>query len=139
MDYETVAPDQFGASLRGFGFNILVQDVPRSARFLSEVFDLAAHRVSADFAIIRQGQAVLQLHADSTYGQHPLLGLLPDNPPRGAGVEIRLYECDPDTAAARAKAAGGALLQAPSDRPHGLREAYILCPDGYAWVPSRPV
>lgn len=139
MDYETVAPDQFGASLRGFGFNILVRDVPRSARFLSEVFDLAAHRVSADFAIIRQGQAVLQLHADSTYGQHPLLGLLPDNPPRGAGVEIRLYECDPDTAAARAKAAGGALLQAPSDRPHGLREAYILCPDGYAWVPSRPV
>ena len=68
----------------------------------------------------------------------PLLALLPENPPRGAGIEIRLYDTDPDAAVARAEAAGLAILQPPTDKPHGLREAYILCPDGYAWVPSRP-
>jgi len=67
-----------------------------------------------------------------------LLTLLPENPPRGAGIEIRLYECDPETAAAKAEAAGGTILQPPTDKPHGLRECFILCPDGYCWVPSRP-
>ncbi|WP_111734940.1 hypothetical protein [Roseovarius amoyensis] len=31
------------------------------------------------------------------------------------------------------------LVQAARNRPHGLRKAYILCEDGYAWVPSRPL
>ncbi|MHA7850257.1 VOC family protein [Roseovarius sp.] len=139
MDYETVTPEAFGASLRGFGFNILVRDVPRSARFLSDVFGLCIHRLSPDFAIVAQNGNVIQLHADGTYHSNPLLGLLPENPPRGAGIEIRLYDCDPDTAADRAEEAGGTVLQPPSDKPHGLREAYILCADGYAWVPSRPL
>ena len=138
MDYETVSPDEFGASLRGFGFNLLVTDVRRTARFLEEVFGMTAHRVSSDFAIMTHGASVMQLHSDGTYGSHPLLGLLPENPPRGAGIEIRLYDCDPDQAAARAEAAGGTVLAEPLDKPHGLREAFILCADGYAWVPSRP-
>ena len=29
--------------------------------------------------------------------------------------------------------------QDDTDKPHGLREATILCPDGYMWVPSRPL
>jgi hypothetical protein len=41
-----------------------------------------------------------------------------------------------DVACALAEAAGGTILQAPKDKPHGLREAYILCENGYAWVPS---
>ncbi|MDO6646849.1 VOC family protein, partial [Acinetobacter guillouiae] len=69
----------------------------------------------------------------------PLLGLLPENPPRGAGIEIRLYATDPDQTAERAEKAGHVVLQAPTDKPHGLREAYILCDNGYAWVPSRPL
>jgi hypothetical protein len=28
------------------------------------------------------------------------------------------------------------VLQAPANKPHGLREAYIAGPDGYVWVPS---
>ncbi|RFP90944.1 glyoxalase [Rhodobacteraceae bacterium 63075] len=138
MDYETISPDEFGASLRGFGFNLLVTDVRRTTRFLEEVFGMTAHRVSPDFAIMTHGPNVMQLHSDGTYGSHPLLGLLPENPPRGGGIEVRLYECDPDEAAARAEAAGGTVLAEPQDKPHGLREAFILCADGYAWVPSRP-
>ena len=66
------------------------------------LFGMTAHRVSADFAILRYGDAVFQLHGDGTYSNNPYLGLLPENPPRGAGCELRLYDSDPDVAAARA-------------------------------------
>lgn len=137
MDYGSATAAEFGASLRGLGLNLLVRDVPGRCAMLEAVFGMTSHRVSADFAILAYGKQVFQIHADGTYHSNPLLGLLPENPPRGAGIEIRLYDSDPDEAAARAEAAGMTVLQAPTDKPHGLREAYLLCPDGYAWVPSR--
>lgn len=138
MDYETVDADSFGRSLRGIGLNLLVRDVPERCAFLAEVFGMQAHQVTKDFAIVTYGDQVFQLHGDGTYHAHPLLGLLPENPPRGAGLEIRLHDTDPDAAATKAEAYGATILQAPTDKPHGLREAYILDADGYAWVPSRP-
>lgn len=137
MDYETVAAEDFGKSLRGIGLNLLVRDVRVTVEFLQKVFDVGVHRLSDDFAIITYGTEVFQLHSDATYAANPLLGLLPENPPRGAGIEIRLYDTDPDEAATKAERLGVMILQAPTDKPHGLREAYILCDDGYAWVPSR--
>ena len=86
MDYETVSPSDFGKSLRGIGINILVRDVVAQCRFLEMVFGTTSHRVSADFAIITYGDQVFQLHSDGTYNSNRLLGLLPENPPRGAGV-----------------------------------------------------
>lgn len=139
MDYETVSAADFGASLRGIGLNLLVTDVKRTARFLETVFGMGVHRLSADFAIMTYGDQVFQLHSDGTYHSNPLLGLLPENPPRGAGLEIHLYDTDPDEAVAKAEEAGGSILQPPTEKPHGLRETYILCPDGYAWVASRPL
>ncbi|GAA6201442.1 glyoxalase [Aquicoccus sp. SU-CL01552] len=139
MDLETVSAEDFGRSLRGIGLNLLVRDVRAEIAFLETVFDVSSHRVSDDFAILTLGDQMLQLHADHGYHSNPLLSLLPETPPRGAGIEIRLYDCDPDRTAARAEPAGGTLLQPPTDKPHGLREAYILCPNGYAWVPSRPI
>jgi len=139
MEYETVDAADFGRALRGIGLNILVRDVLRQVAFLQSVFGMQAHRVSADFAILLYGAQVFQLHSDGTYHANPLLALVPENPSRGAGIEIRLYDSDPDLAAGRASAAGATVLQAPSDKPHGLREAYILCENGYAWVPSRPL
>lgn len=138
MDYETVDAQQFGAGLRGIGLNLLVRDVPAQADFLCDVFGMGAHRVSADFAILTYGDQVMQIHADGTYHSHPLLGLLPESPPRGAGIEIRLYDTDPDAAAARATARGAMILQPPTDKPHGLRETCILCDNGYAWIASLP-
>jgi predicted enzyme related to lactoylglutathione lyase len=139
MEYDTVSPEAFGASLRGFGLNILVRDVKTQAAFLRDVFGMTAHRVSEDFAIMAYHGHLIQLHADHTYGTHPLLGLVPETPPRGAGASLHLFDSDPDAAAARAKAAGGHILQAPTNKPHGLREACILCENGYAWVASRPL
>lgn len=137
MDFETVDADSFGRSLRGIGLNLVVRDVKAECAFLETVFGMKAHRVTADFAIVTYGADLFQLHSDGTYAENPLLGLLPENPPRGAGVEVRLYDTDPDEAVARAEAFGAVVLQAPRDKPHGLREAYILCDNGYAWVPSR--
>ncbi len=138
MDYETVDADSFGRALRGIGLNLLVRDVKAECAFLETVFEMKCHQVTADFAIVSYGSQVFQLHSDRTYHSNPLLGLLPENPPRGAGLEIRLYETDADIAVERATAAGATVLQEATDKPHGLREAYILCENGYAWVPSQP-
>ncbi|WP_422025318.1 glyoxalase [Roseovarius sp.] len=137
MDFETVSAAEFGTSLKGLGLNILVRDVAAEIRFLDAVFGMASHRASRDFAIMIYGGQVFQLHGDHTYSENPLLGLLPETPPRGAGIEIRLYGSDPDEAAARAEAGGWHILQAPANKPHGLRETFILCENGYAWVASR--
>lgn len=139
MDYETVSPAEFGAGLRGLGLNLLVRDVRAEAAFLADVFGMTAHRVSEDFAIMAYHRHLMQLHADHTYGAHPLLGLVPESPPRGAGASLHLFDSDPDTAAARTEAAGGHVLQHPTNKPHGLRECCILCENGYAWVASRPL
>ena len=139
MDYETISAGDFGKSLRGIGINLLVRDVVEQCRFLEAVFLVKTHQVSADFAILTHGDQVFQLHSDGTYHSNPLQGLLPDNPPRGAGIEIRFYDTDPEEAVKRAKALDVVILQEPTDKPHGLREAYILCENGYAWVPSRPL
>ena len=137
MDFETVSSGDFGRSLTGVGINILVRDVRAAAAKLVEIFDMKVFRLSADFAIVTYGKDVFQLHSDGTFGSHPLLGLLPEAGARGAGIELRLYDTDPDEAAMRAEAAGWHILQAPANKPHGLRECVILDADGYAWVPSR--
>ena len=137
MDYEAIDADSFGRSLRGIGLNLLVRDVAAQVAFLETVFDMKAHQPTADFAIVTYGDQVFQLHSDGTYHSNPLLGLLPENPPRGGGIEIRLYDTDPEVAVRKAEANGDTILQGPTDKPHGLTEAYILCENGYAWVPSR--
>ncbi len=139
MDYNTVSAQEFGQSLAGLTINLLTRDVPALASFLTDVFGMQAHRTSRDFAIMRYAGQVLQLHHDATYASHPLPGLLPEAGARGAGIEIRLHDTDPDAACAKAAQWPDAtILQAPADKAgHGLREAVILSADGYAFVPSR--
>ncbi|NEY89991.1 VOC family protein [Tabrizicola oligotrophica] len=140
MEYETVPARDFGHALRATSVNLLCRDVPAEVAFLTTVFGMTAHRVSRDFAILLHADQPLQLHSDAAYASHPLPSLLPEAGPRGAGVEIRLHEADPDKAAARTEEAGGVVLQPPTDKPgHGLREAVILSPSGYAFVPSRRI
>ncbi|MDJ1009583.1 MAG: VOC family protein [Paracoccaceae bacterium] len=136
MDYDTVSADEFGRSLRGLGANFISPDVRRLADFLQTVFGLDVRQLSDDFAIVLHDGAVFQLHSDATFGRHPLSGMLPDNPPRGAGVQCYVFGIDPDHAAARAEAGGGIVVEPPADKPHGLREATILSPEGYAFSPA---
>lgn len=139
MQYETVGAVEFGLSLTGIGLNLLVRDVPAEVTFLEQVGGMQGHQVTQDFAIMTYHGQVMQLHADHTYSKHPLLGLLPENPPRGAGAQFHLYHTDPDEAAGKARDLGAHVLQDPANKPHGLREAFILDENGYAWVASRPL
>lgn len=138
MDLETVGPADFGRSLTGLGLNLLCRDVRGMARFLEGVFGLGIHRLSDDFALARHGAVLIQLHSDGTFARHPVHDLLPENPPRGAGAQIYLFGLDPDAAVSRAESHGGMVVEAPADKPHGLREATILSPEGYAFSPALP-
>lgn len=132
-------PEAFGRALGpGLGVNLMMRDVAAAARFQADVFGASVAYHDEDFAILRHHGTVWMLHRDRTYRAHPFRGVFEPAETRGAGVELRLYGCDPDAAAARAESAGGILLDAPADKPHGLRECFIACPEGYVWVPSTP-
>jgi catechol 2,3-dioxygenase-like lactoylglutathione lyase family enzyme len=133
-----MAADAYGRSLRGMGVNLLVRDISRAVGFLTHVLGLRCIYSDPDFAVMAHGDSQWMLHADHSFGDHPLLALTGDGAMRGVGVELRLYEADPDACEARARAGGHEVLAACGDKPHGLRECVILDPDGYAWVPSRP-
>ena len=137
MDYATVGGATLGRSLRGIGLNILTRDAGALARFVADVFGLDLLRSSPDFALVGHDGQILQFHADATFSGHPILNLLPENPPRGAGLQIYLFGTDPDAAASRAPALGGTVVEAPRDKPHGLREATILSPEGHVFTAAR--
>lgn len=128
--------DAYGRSLKGFGVNMLVSDVARSVGFLADILGVQVVYQDRDFAVCRHRGDEWMLHSDASYHSNPLLSLTGDGAIRGAGLELRLYGVDPDSAAARAEAAGHLVLQEAQDKPHGLREAFLVDPDGYVWVPS---
>ena len=127
---------EFGRALKGFGVNLLVKDVARTVTFLTDVLTMQVHRADADFAVLELEGELFQLHADHTYHDNPLPGVISESEIRGGGVELRLYGLNPDACEKRARAASHTVLRTSLDRPHGLRECYLLDPDGYCWVPS---
>ena len=135
-DWNDISAEQMGHLLSGFGINLLVRRIDRTAEFLRDVLGFKVLRQSADYAVLAHRRRLYQLHADATYAAHPLSAHLPESGLRGAGVELRLYQADPDRAERRARKGGYQVLQSAADKPHGLRECFILDPDGYCWVPS---
>jgi len=91
-----------------------------------------------DFAVLRYGEVGWMLHADHTYLEHPLHPSLAEDGPRGVGAELRLHGRDPDVAEAAARQLGFTVVAGTTDKPHGLREVYLLDADGYLWVPDVP-
>ena len=133
--------DAFGRALGpGIGLNLLVSDIEAAARFQAMVLEAVVDYWDRDFAILRApdkaGDAVWMLHSDRSYRNHPLSGIAKAAEGRGAGAELRLYGRDPDQAEVVARALGGVILAGSADKPHGVREAYILDPEGYCWVPT---
>ncbi len=140
-DRDFMSAAAYGRSLRGFGVNLLVRDVLRAVAFQRDVLGVEVVFAEPDFAVLRHGGPAgvgheWMLHADPTYHSNPLLGLTGDGALRGVGLELRLYGIDPDAAEAKARADGHHVLQASADKPHGLRECFLIDPEGYVWVPS---
>ncbi|MEZ5870962.1 MAG: VOC family protein [Nitratireductor sp.] len=130
----------YGKSLKGLGINLLVRNIGQETTWLSQVLELEIIREDQNFAVIGYGSQHFMLHVDASYAENPLLSLLPESGFRGAGIELRLYDTDPEMALARARLAEakgqGSVLRECSDRPHGLRECYLIDPNGYCWIPS---
>lgn len=131
-----VSPEDYGRSLKGFGVNLLVSDVARSVAFVTTVLDGQSLYDDEDFAMLKLGGADFMLHADHSYHDNPLSGLVAGLEGRGAGVELRVYGCDPDAAEQKARDGGWTVLAGAVDKPHGLRECVLIDDDGYAWVPG---
>jgi len=127
------APD-YGRSLTGLSLNLIVRDIEQALAFQRDVLGATVVYSDADFAVLRGCDSEWMLHADHTYLDHPMTGLLADSAGRGAGAELRLHGCDPDRAEAAARLLGFTVLAPAADKPHGLREAYLLDQDGYVWV-----
>lgn len=135
-EFEQLGAAEVGRLLHGFGINLLVKQVAHSVQFLQHVLDFQVLRQSSEYAVLAHRQQYYQLHADSTYTAHPLHALLPQADLRGIGVELRLYQIDPQQAENRAREQDYTVLQTTTDKPHGLRECFLLDPNGYCWVPS---
>ncbi|MFN4143083.1 hypothetical protein [Aestuariivirga sp.] len=131
-----VAAEDYGRSLRGIGFNLLVRDMARAVTFATEVIGATSFYDDEDFAALRFNGADFMLHADHAFADNPVSGLVQGVEGRGAGVELRIYGCDPDVAEQRARDLGFTVLAGAMDKPHGLRECVILDDEGYAWVPA---
>lgn len=127
----------YGRSIKpGIGFNLLVKDVKRSVAFCEEVLGATAIYADEDFAVLRLNGSEWMLHGDHTYSDNPLSGVIAGVEARGAGVELRVYGCDPDVAEAAARAHGHTVLAGSMDKPHGLRECVLIDEDGYVWIPG---
>ena len=127
---------EYGRRLRGLGVNLIVRDIFAALSFQSEVLAAEILHNDPDFAAMQAFGAEWMLHADHTYNNHPVNGILNNCPARGIGVELRLYGRNPDDAEAKARTLGFEVLAGSLDKPHGLREAYIIDQDGYLWIPS---
>ncbi|TPM30162.1 hypothetical protein [Mesorhizobium sp. B2-3-4] len=129
--------EDFGRSLpRGVGVNLLVSDMAAMEAFCRDVLGARIIHADEDFAAIELLGSVFMLHADHSYLDNAMSGVIAGAETRGAGIELRLYGADPDAVEAAALAHGHIVLAGAIDKPHGLRECYIVGPDGYVFVPS---
>lgn len=133
-------PPEYGQSLGGLSLNLLSTDLSRATQFHTDVLEVHVKYVDSDLLVAEGFGTSWMVHADHTYDQHPLLGLVGTAPTRGVGMEIRVHGCDPDFVAERAVAHGFEVFDGPRDQPdHGLREVHIQDHDGYMWVADVPL
>lgn len=128
--------DEYAHSLGGLSINLLVRNVDEALRFQRDVLGATVVYADPDFAVVRAYGSEWMVHADHAYDGHPIRGLLAGAEGRGAGIELRMHGCDPDKAEAAARALGYHVLAPAADKPHGLREAFIMDTEGYVWVPD---
>ncbi|MEP9374624.1 hypothetical protein [Mesorhizobium sp. KR1-2] len=135
-----MAADDFGRSLpTGVGINLLVDEIEPMAMFCRDVLGATLVYSDEDFAAVRLLGSVFMLHADHSYRDNPMTGVIAGVETRGAGLEIRLYGTDPDRAEALARQHDHIVLSGSVDKPHGLRECHLVGPCGYVFVPSLPI
>ncbi len=127
----------YGRSLSGLGFNLIVSDLERAIHFAREVIQAEVFFRTEVFAAMKLSGQHFMFHINDSYRGNELHTTLVSDAPRGIGIELRCYHTDPDEAEARARKVGYTVLAGALDKPHGLRECMILDDDGFVWIPSR--
>ena len=132
--------EDFGRSLPvGIGINLLLPEIAAMEAFCRDVLGATIVYADEDFAALTLLGSVFMLHADHSYSDNPMAGVIDGVEQRGTGIEIRVYGLDPDLAEARAREHGHLVLAGSIDKPHGLRECHIVGPSGYVFVPSLAI
>jgi len=135
-DKPWMSADDYGRGLKGIGFNLLVADMQRALEFQERVLEAKILYHDEDFAAVELQEMEFMLHADHTYADHPMYGIVTNLDARGAGCELRVYGLDPDAAVVRARSNNFTVLAEAMDKPHGLREAFLIDDEGYVWSPG---
>jgi uncharacterized glyoxalase superfamily protein PhnB len=121
------------------GCSITCKDLEASIRFYRDAIGFAvAHTFENEgkvvAAVVSAGDCRLVLNQDD--------GKLGWDRNKGQGFSLQINvagTADVDGAAARIKAAGGALLSEPADRPWGARMFQFKDPDGFKLGVSTPL
>ena len=129
---------RYARTLEGLTLNLLVRDIAVALPFNRQVLGAKLVYSDPDIAVFRHRDAEWMLHADHTYDAHPIHAALAKATSRGLGAELRLHGRDPDEAERQARRLGFEVIQASTDKAHGLREVTLRDADGYMWVPDVP-
>jgi hypothetical protein len=127
----------YSRELSGLTVNLLVKNISKATNFITNVIEAKIIYEDIDFAAIEGFGSKWCFHADHTYDKHPLTGFITNKNKRGKGIELRLLGCNPDKAETRAIKHGFRVISKSQDKPHGLRECYIIDDSGYCWVPCK--
>lgn len=127
----------YGRSLTGLGFNLIVNDIEKAIHFAKHVLGAEVVFRTEVFAAMKLSGQDFMFHIPESYRGNELYGTLKSDAPRGVGIELRCYHVDPDAAESNARSQGYTILAGALDKPHGLRECMILDDDGFVWIPSK--
>jgi hypothetical protein len=131
--------NDYSKELSGLTVNLLVNNVHKATEFIKNVIEADVIYEDIDFAAIEGFGSKWCFHADHTYDKHPLKGIISIKNKRGIGIELRLLGCNPDQAEIKAIKHGFKVISRSQDKPHGLRECYIIDNEGYCWVPCENI
>ena len=129
----------YSRSLKAITVNLIVRQIETAIAFQREVLGATVVYSDPDFAVLQGYGGEWMIHADHTYQGTAFEKTLAGVERRGTGIELRLHGCDPDRAEQAARRLGFTVIAATTDKPHGMREAYLMDADGYVWVPDVPV
>ena len=129
----------YSKELTGLTINLLVNNISKATKFITDVIEAKIIYEDIDFAAIEGFGSKWCFHADHTYDKNPLTNFVSLKDKRGEGIELRLLGCNPDRAEMRAEKYGFKVISKSQDKLHGLRECYIIDSSGYCWVPCENI
>ena len=82
---------------------------------------------------------LIQVHSDDNYKKTPYYKYFGDLRPRDLGAELRFFNVCPDKSVDQASIEQSwQIIESPTNKGHGLKEAFLVDSADFCWVPSVP-